>query len=224
MFLAEKVISIVAPHCCLVCGSEGSLLCSWCMPDVLSPIPSRCYRCAKITTDSAVCSSCRRYSPLRHVWIAGEYDGLAKQLVYCLKFHNAKAAVQPMVQAMLVTLPYLPPNTLVVPIPTATSRRRQRGYDQAELLAKALSKQLKLPYASLLARSGQTRQVGTKRADRLAQLESSYRPIKPYLINESPILLVDDVVTTGATIEAAAKVLKQVGAKTVNAALFAQKQ
>jgi competence protein ComFC len=171
-----------------------------------------------------VCTSCRKQTALKYVWVANEYDGLPKQLVYQLKFQNAKAAVAPMVRMMDETLPFLPADTIIVHVPTATARYRQRGYDQAELLAKQLAKQRGLPHATLLARIGQSRQVGATRSERLKQLQGNYRPVKPYLIAGAHILLVDDILTTGSTLEAVARTLNEAGAKRVDAITFAQKQ
>jgi ComF family protein len=111
---------------------------------------------------------------------------------------------------------------LIVPVPTATSRIRQRGYDQAKLLAKAISKQSRLTYLDCLARSGQTHQHGTSRHTRLGQLENAFRVKHPRSVQNAHIILVDDVVTTGATLEAAAKVLKQAGGKQIEALAFAR--
>lgn len=224
MFILERIINTVAPHQCLVCGDEGKLLCAWCVPDAAAPLPSRCYKCKELTSDSAVCKKCRWHSPLKHVWVRTQYRHVAKQLIWRLKFNRSPAAAEPIANLMTEALPWLSPDTIVVHVPTATSRRRQRGYDHSELIAKGLARQLCLKYGTLLTRSGQTRQVGAKRDTRIKQLQNAFRAEKSYLIKGSSILLVDDIVTTGSTIEAAARVLKKSGAKSVNAAVFAQKQ
>jgi ComF family protein len=158
------------------------------------------------------------------VWVANEYDGIPKELVRRLKFQNAQAAIKPIVRMMDEGLPYLSSDTIIVHIPTATSRRRQRGYDQAELVARKLAQIRNLSHVPLLARLGQSRQVGAKRAERKKQLGQAYRPLKDYVIKGAHILLIDDIVTTGATLEAAARVLKVAGAKQIDALVFAQKQ
>jgi predicted amidophosphoribosyltransferase len=76
---------------------------------------------------------------------------------------------------------------------------------------------------TLLARRGQSRQVGARRMQRTTQLVDAFHPIRPSLIQGAHILLVDDIVTTGASLEAAARVLKQAGAKRIDAVVFAQK-
>jgi predicted amidophosphoribosyltransferase len=98
---------------------------------------------------------------------------------------------------------------------------RQRGYDQALLIAKSLSQRLGRPYVPLLARMGDQRQVGHSRITRLNQMEGAFRPLNTMILKNRHVLLVDDVLTTGATCEAAARILRSNGAKRVSAAVFA---
>ena len=223
MSILDQIIAVIAPHNCLGCGQEGPLLCTKCAQD-MPALPDRCYRCAVLTRDSAVCERCRRQSPLRHVWVAAQYEATAKDLVYQLKFGRAAAACEPLVEAMSSRLPFLPEQTFIVPVPTATMRVRQRGYDQAVLLAQLLARQQQRPYKELLARMGHTRQVGANKATRQQQLAQAFRVLRADQTKGANILLVDDLVTTGATLESAARLLKAAGAKSVNAVVFAQKQ
>ncbi|MDB5186478.1 MAG: putative Phosphoribosyltransferase [Candidatus Saccharibacteria bacterium] len=223
MSVIESALNIVAPHDCLICGHEGSLICSWCLHSVRTILPGRCYCCKKVDSESSVCKNCRHKSYLRHVWIASEYGGVAKELVYDLKFNRVKAAARPIGVLMAELLPYFPEEVIVVHIPTATSRRRQRGYDHAELIARNVAKERGLRHATLLARLGQARQVGSRRQIRHEHMARAFRIQKPYLVRGAHILLVDDIVTTGATLEAATRVLKEAGARTIDAVAFAQK-
>lgn len=219
MALLDKLIGIVAPHQCLVCGHEGGLICAWCAPDALAPVPSRCYRCNAQTKDFKTCSRCRRASRLKHVWIRTNYDQLARQLVHRYKFEHARAGAKDIAGQIVQNLPYFD-DAILVPVPTATSRVRQRGFDHTELLVRELSHLLDLDKQTILRRLGQSRQVGTKRQQRIKQVAGSFQPIKP--VEGKKILLVDDVLTTGATLEEAARILKQAGAKQVDAVVFAQ--
>ncbi len=219
----DKLISIIAPHTCLVCGKEGSLLCAWCAPDAILPLPERCYRCNVISRDSAVCKKCRRNSPLQYVWVSGQYADTAKELVRRLKFVRAKAAVTVIAERMVESIPDLPPATIITYIPAATSRVRVRGYDQSRLLAKEIAKRRKLMHTTLLVRHGQTRQVGADRKHRIKQAAKNYSVRPSSLLPGSTVLIIDDILTTGATLESAAKLLKNAGAKHVYAAVFAKK-
>lgn len=223
MGIITGLLRILAPYDCLSCGNEGKLLCDWCKHDAVPPVPPRCYRCRKQSQDFATCPDCRRESRLSNVWIASEYDGFSKTLISKLKFERARSAADEIAELMAALLPYVPAGTTVTFAPTATGRRRRRGYDQSELIAKRLAGLLGRPFLPLLLRQGQTRQVGASKAKRKQQLVAAFRPRNLISIKGASILLIDDIVTTGATLEAAAQVLKQAGAKQISAAAFAQK-
>jgi ComF family protein len=154
------------------------------------------------------------------VTVGTNYEALAKELVWRLKFSGAQAAASE-IAGHLATIYVGDANVLVVPVPTSSQRVRQRGYDQANLLAKELSQRLGRRYLPCLTRVGQKHQVGASRSQRLAQLSGAFR-VNATIVDGAHILLVDDVLTTGATLQAAARVLKAAGAKRVEAIVFAQ--
>lgn len=221
MFGLEPLINVIAPHTCVMCGAESKLVCDWCLPDFVGMVPPRCYICYAVSPYGAVCSRCRSKSALKHVWVRTDYVGNAKQIIHSLKFERVKAAGATLAKLMSESLPYLNPQTILVPLPTANKRVRQRGYDQATLLARELGNILQLPHKRLLSRLGQSRQVGTTRRQRSAQLASAFR-VTSKTLPGTHVVLVDDVLTTGATLESAAQVLKQSGAKQIDAVVFAQ--
>jgi len=219
MFL-DRILTRFAPHECLGCQAEGQLLCAICQSR-LTAVPERCYRCRRITTEGKTCQTCRAHSNLYSVRPRAIYEGLAKDLVWRLKFNGAQAAATEMAKLMKPLLPADQPLVLVH-IPTATSRVRKRGYDQAQLLAKALARETGLPYVAALRRIGQHHQVGASRAQRVTQLKQAYRCVRPDLVQNAHIILIDDVLTTGATLEAATTVIKANGATRVSGLVFAQ--
>lgn len=196
------------------------MLCNWCYPDAFTPLPSRCYRCMAKTKQSATCTRCRRQTNLSHVWMGAEYEGVSEQLIKLFKFERAHGVGKILAKHLNETVPYLK-DVIITFAPTATSRRRQRGYDQAQVVAKELAQLRKIPYLALLGRLGQQRQVGANRKERLKQLEKAFWAQNDHKIIGKHIVLIDDVMTTGATLEMAAKVLKAAGAKRVSAVVCA---
>ena len=219
MPLLEYIISTIAPHTCLACHREGSLLCPPCQP-LLAPAQPRCYRCASPCRHEHICRSCKAVSPLAALYVTAAYEGHAKELVHSLKFRRARAAVAPI--ARCISFGITPAEDIVISyVPTATKRVRIRGYDQAALIAKELSRISSLPCVSLLARSGQQRQLGQNQQGRRQQLQQAFRLVDAKLSKNTTVLLIDDVVTTGSTLEAAAVALRQAGFTSIKAVVFA---
>jgi ComF family protein len=202
----DRILAILAPNDCLSCGIEGNLLCKGC-----------------VTALPAVAPKQLAGPDLELVRSATTYEGSAKNLIWQLKSSGAQEAARLMAKRMATLIP-MHGKYLIVPVPTATSRIRQRGYDQALLLAKEISRQSRLPWSKVLVRHGQAHQVGADREQRIYQLTTAFRVKKPRMVNGAHIILIDDVVTTGATLETAAKILKQAGARHVDAITFAQPQ
>ncbi|HSX46818.1 MAG TPA: phosphoribosyltransferase family protein [Patescibacteria group bacterium] len=161
---------------------------------------------------------------VQRVWAATSYAATAKQLLHLYKFEHVQAAFGTIAEAMDEALPLLPPEIVVVPLPTATSRVRQRGYDHARLLARTIAAKRQLLYLPILHRLTQTRQVGATRQQRLGQLQGAFWVSRTKLLGGHSVLLIDDVATTGASLTHAAQSLMQAGAQTVEALVFAQRQ
>lgn len=220
MSIIDTFLSLIAPHHCVGCGLEGVLLCNRCANTIVSPA-SRCYRCHKLTENYRTCVSCRSSSRLYAVIPAMPYESYAKELVASLKFNGAQAAAHEMALAMQrVAKPV--EATTIIPAPTTSDRRRSRGYDQAVLLAREVSKLIKVEYVHILERRGTKHQVGASRQVRIHQLKTAFYVSNPGKIMGKHVLLVDDVCTTGATLEAASEALHRAGAKRISALVYAQ--
>lgn len=149
------------------------------------------------------------------------YDGLPKLLIHRAKYERARAGLIEAAEHMAPLLKNFDDNCVLVAVPTASSRARERGYDQAEVLARRLSKLSGMPLQRHLVRLGQAHQVGASRAERVAHLENAFR-VRGSVNPRQHIVLIDDVSTTGATLESAARTLKVAGFKHVDALVFAQ--
>lgn len=215
-------MAIVTPYDCVKCGFEGLIVCEACLPLICPAVPSRCYICHASTIDFAVCAKCRPSSKLSRVYVRSELSGTPKLLVHGLKYSNVQSIAVIMANFMTQILPDSS-SILIIPVPTATSRLRRRGYDHTELIATQVSRTVRAVKVSALVRVSQTSQVGSRRSLRVSQLKDAYRIARTGSLVDAHVLLIDDVVTTGATLESAAACLKAEGVKTVDAIVFAQR-
>jgi predicted amidophosphoribosyltransferase len=147
------------------------------------------------------------------------FDGVARQLIVALKFRHRRAAAG-ILAAHMVTRLGLDNVDVVTWAPTSARRVRRRGYDQAEAIAQAVARQLGVPCRRLLYRAHGDAQTGKSRADRLRG--PAFRARRPR--RGLTVLLVDDVVTTGATLRTAAEALHAAGVDRVQLAAAASTQ
>lgn len=143
------------------------------------------------------------------------YEGPARELVARLKYRNHRSALPSLATAIAAGVRDRP--DVVTWVPTTAARRRARGFDHAELLARAVAGALHRPCHDLLVRAPGPPQTGRPRAQRLLGPALAARaPVRPH------VLVVDDVVTSGATCTAAARALRAAGARFVDVAAAAR--
>ena len=182
-----------------------SQLCAVCQ----GPGPSPCRRCV---TDMRAVGEMAPLEPLSGLWAAFAYAGAGRELLARLKYRNQRSSVRWLASAMAKALPPSRGFEAVTWAPTSPKRRRQRGFDQAELLARALGRETGVPVIGLLKRVDAAVQTGRNRSQRFRAPEFTTRRGTP-----TAVLVVDDVITTGATLQSAAKSLIRAGAERVDA-------
>lgn len=209
--IVHKLLDLFAPHYCCSCGEIGSIFCESCKYDIISESFPYCLLCGK----NAPLSSCKRCrSDIERTWCGGERSGGLEKLINCFKFEYAEAAHIALGELILARLPDLPPETIIVPIPTIPSHVRQRGYDHTLLVARFIAQKRRLKLHRCLRRVSTTVQRGASRKERIAQAKEAFK-VEGSIQSNVPYLLVDDVVTTGSTLRYAARTLKSAGAETI---------
>jgi ComF family protein len=154
--------------------------------------------------------------------MAADYDGVVKRLIRVYKFERVRAAYASLAAAMRDTLPHSGEPLVVVHIPTASTHARQRGYDHARLLGREVARLQGWRHLDALRRRHNLRQVGASRAKRQRQAEDAFELRTARGLAGARVLLIDDVTTSGATLTAAARILKQAGAACIDAVVVAK--
>lgn len=219
----ERFLDLLFPPQCAGCQKNGYILCSTCYASVKVLSPPFCKYCHAPLVAGDFCQKCTYY-PLQFngLRMVGAYQEPLRSYIYALKYHGNKRLAQPLGSLLVQTYKRAGLVTdMIVPVPLHTKRQQQRGYNQAQLLAEVCSAQLGLPlYVSLL-----TRVRATASQARLSSMNERRQNVAgAFLLNpqvnakalaKRHILLIDDICTTGATLDACAAPLFSAGAKTV---------
>lgn len=214
----EQLIRTLTFEKCYICQIHEGPICDMCVDQLGADIESRCYICNKLTKQNKVCTS--HGSALRRAWWLGAYEGRLKDLIAAMKLGRGREIARRLGASCAVALPYLSDSTIVSAVPTAPQRVRRRGFDHSTLIAAGIAAHKGLPCRQLLKRTSNSDQIGKSRADRIKQVKHVFSA--PTSLNGASILLVDDIITTGATVEAAARCLRDAGAVHVDAIVVAR--
>lgn len=224
--LAAEIVALVVPPRCAACGAPGrcaaDVLCASCRRG-LPWLPAQCCERCALPLPHARGRCPARHAAFAAAWAAVAYDGTARDAMHALKF----AAARPLAGVMAAQIAAIAPPRLlaqpasaIVPVPPHPRRRRARGFDPAELVAAALARRSGLALRRILRR-GRTpsHQLGASREARrdAANLHFGARGPAP-----PRVLLVDDVHTTGATLDACARALREAGSEHVAAVTWAR--
>jgi ComF family protein len=222
----RAVLDLVVPMACVECGTEGSPLCERCergLPRLRRP---QCTRCAE-PNSPLVCRRCSANTPAFDRIIAPYLaQGSARELVHRLKYNDARAYAERIAGLLADFLRYESVSgDLIVPVPLHPSKERRRGYNQSGLIAQDLGRLMgiEVDARSLRrVRKGAAQVTASTAHERRTGVQDAFEcePVGASPIAGARVLLVDDVVTTGATMSDCARALKAAGAETVLGVAF----
>ena len=215
----KRVWTLLFPARCLGCGRRGTPVCSRCEEAIPWLGPEVCPRCARASPLARLCGRCRKNpGDLDGLRAACSFDGIVRQALHDLKYRQARFLASFSADLLARSLARRPLQTdLIVPVPLSRGRRHERGYNQSELIAEELAAaRATLLQSSALERIRETPpQVGRAAADRRENVRGAFACAEPSAVLDRRVLLIDDVATTGATLQACAEALKEAGAARV---------
>ena len=218
--ILSSLVELLAPTRCAACGRPGHPICATCASCLETPSGPRCATCRQLTSiDLQRCPECPG-ARLECVHGFG-YQGPLPEIIHALKDRSRTDLARPLAELVAREVDPLPGGTVLVPVPLSARRLRERGYNQAELLAVALGREWGLPVRDLLVRTrDDPHQRGAGRDARAKQVRGAFAARTGTDVRR--VALVDDVHTTGATLAACARSLRATGVNAITAIAVAR--
>ncbi len=207
--LADSALRLLFPSRCVLCGREGDLICESCrqsFPLRLDP------------------DAIPRLSGIRAARAVWPYEGSVREIVRRYKYNGLRSLAPVLASEMAHILhEWSPSIDLIVHVPVHPARLRERGYDQSELLARELSRTGGIAAIPALVRLRETavQARAMSAAQRADNVRGAFNVPDSARIRRANVLLIDDVLTTGATLKEAARALRRAGARNVYALTLA---
>jgi ComF family protein len=217
--LKSVALDLLYPRWCVGCSKEGNFVCSSCCQSLPRIMPPLCPRCGRPQASGILCSTCVSWlAAIDGIRSPFQFDGVMRKAIHQLKYRNLRAIAEPLAGLLSdwLTAHYVPAEVLV-PVPLHSKRLRERGYNQSGLLARELAKLAGLPVIDgclirtrLAPPQAKTQNVKERRGN-----VTDAFVCRDHRLKGNQVLLIDDVTTSGATLDACAAALKDAGAASV---------
>ncbi len=235
----DMILHWVFPTDCAACGRPATdrrlpFFCRDCwetIRPIAGPVCPRCGRpfdspLALIASPGHLCGPCRKKSPAFDRALSPyRYEGVLEKALRLFKYRRRDALATPLAELMLISADKLPAVSLIIPVPLHHSRLRSREFNQALLLADRIADRLGLPVSfEQLVRVRATRpQTELDRKERARNVRRAFAVRNPAGLDGQRVLLVDDVLTTGATVNECARALRRAGVESVTVLTLARR-
>jgi ComF family protein len=211
-------IDWIFPPYCAGCKKIGYRWCNECQNKTIKVSNHQCVYCGRTTPENYRCAHCVDVNGnLDQIFIWGNHDGPLRQALHKLKYRRDLGLGEKLSTCLIGMVKDNDiQGDLIVPIPLGVQRLRERGYNQAALLARPFALALRLPYRPrALKRVKETRtQVGLSITQRRKNVEGAFKA-DPKIVSGKSVILMDDGMTTGATLDEAGQALKEAGANRI---------
>jgi len=212
-------LDFLFPQWCVGCGKEGEFICYSCRRSLPRVMPPLCPRCGKPQPSGIVCPTCVSWqAEIDGIRSPFRFDGVMRQAIHQLKYRNLRAIAKPLAKSLNDYIAANPiPGEVLIPVPLHPKRLRERGYNQSSLLAKELGKLTSLPVVDdcLIRQRHAPPQARSSTVEERRSNVAGAFVCRDHRLQNKQVLLIDDVSTSGATLDACAAALKATGATSV---------
>ncbi|UCD35795.1 MAG: ComF family protein [Nitrospiraceae bacterium] len=226
----DRLLNILFPESCPICGSptdahETAPICNQCWQSLRPYNGPACGTCGRplFSNAAVLCGICMKEAPaFSSARAFGLYEGTLRKAINLFKYHRIRRLSRPLTR--LVLGGEIPSVRIVLPVPLHKRRLREREFNQSALLAKGIAKKISADLAvDCLVRTRDTLpQVGLRSGERRRNIKNAFAASSRTSITGRSVLLVDDVITTGSTVQECSDVLKKAGAREVHVLALAR--
>ncbi len=215
--ITDFFLDVAFPKKCVVCGKLDTLFCENCQSKITFLRTQNCPFCLKITPRGRVCKSCGHKSALTGVTVMAHFEEPLKEVIHQYKYEFIKALKDDLAHLAWPYLEDFPKNSVLTCVPSSPKRLAWRGYNQAEEIAGILALQSGLSFRPKLLKrtSYKTPQTQLSRKERFKNVENAFEAKRNFNLKGKQVVIFDDLVTSGATLNACAKELRKMGASRV---------
>lgn len=212
-----NLVDFLFPKLCYICFKKGSYICNDCFREYVKiNWTQKCHICGQETRLGMVHTECKENSYLDGLIYMSNFEGIAKSLIHDGKYKLYYTIYNDLAEILgnYLKIYKIPAGSILTSVPLHKSKKSKRGFNQADLLAKKLGKKLNLEYKELLKREKNTKtQVAFDKSEREQNLRGAFSLLSSNSLDEKTrsIYIVDDVFTTGTTLNECARVLKEAG-------------